>query len=67
MAPGRVNYLRFNLRRDFLSALRFKRAALVDGESKIHRKMAAKIIIKIKPESPCRKRPLFIPPSIIEL
>ena len=67
MAPGRVNYLRFNLRRDFLSALRFKRAVLVDGESNIHRKMAAKIIITINPDRPCRKRPLFIPPSIVEL
>ena len=67
MAPGRVNYLRFNLRRDFLSALRFSRAALVDGESKIHRRIAAKIIITINPESPCRKRPLFIPPSIGQL
>ena len=64
MAPGKVNYLRFNLRSDFLSALRLRRAALVDGESKIHRRMAAKIIITIKPESPCRKRPLFIPPSM---
>jgi hypothetical protein len=26
--------------------------------------MAAKIIITIKPERPCRKRPLFIPPSM---
>jgi hypothetical protein len=67
MEFGKGNYFRFNLRKDFLSSLRFNRAALVDGESNIQRKMAAKITITIKPDSPCKNRPLFIPPSIGQL
>ena len=59
--------MRFNLRSDFLSARRFNLATLVDGESNIQRKIAAKIRITAKPDRPCKKRPLFIPPSMSEL
>jgi hypothetical protein len=47
--------LRFNLRSDFLSARRFSLTALVDGESNIQRKIAAKIIITAKPDRPCKR------------
>jgi hypothetical protein len=67
MEFGKGNYFRFSRRKDFLSSLRFIRAALVDGESNIQRKIAAKIIITTNPASPCKNKPLFIPPSIGQL
>lgn len=67
MEFGKVNYFRFNLRRDFLSARRLIRAALVEGESNIHLRIRAKIMMTIKPDNPCRNNPLLIPPSMMEI
>lgn len=61
-----MNYFRFNLRSDFLSALRFKRAALVDGESKIQRSNGINIRTAIKPPKPLKNNELSIPPSIAQ-